>query len=734
MVHPFARALLVVVALVGPVAAQEDAPPPLDGTAERLEALVADARALRDELRAARTDLGDVALELAFEDAEAIAAWVSAHVAYEPYAGLLRGPAGTVAAGRANALDQAVLLARLLGDAGYDAEVALGTLGEADAVRLLRSAAPPSAPPPLPERFAARRDALEAGFEALLEATTPAALRPDAATEVDLDGLRADAARDAAALIALLERAGGALGGDPGDRLLAEARAYAWVRVREGADGWRDLHPALDPPPSVALVERFAGAVPDAHVHRIELEVVLERRRGDALETVPVAGPIAAPAASFADRPATLVLAPMRGVDVENVFEGPADGFVVPVLAGSLDGARAFDPATGATLAPEDAAAPAAGVVREVARGFGAAAAALGTGSGEVTALYLDVALHAPDGGVTRWRRALVDRIGAANRAEGRLDLAEPAWSPLRTAVSLTVATHAVPESVALERRLDAFLEAADPLRFLLGQAERPDVDALMPAASPWPVADAGSVLAALDAGAAVARPAPTLVLRQTGLAGPDEAPVVRSWVDVLSAPVRVLAHDAAGTARLDAVAALRAGVALSHLEVLPLRAAADAEARSAPDVLVRAQEAGATLTVVRPGPDADAFLATAPAEARAALAADLAAGRLLIVADAVPADLPYAWWAVDLTTGDALGRLGEGRGGALTETVVLVGLTAVTVVASFAAWMKWTYTQCHRQLEFYVFLTQRPDARREMLLRCVWGNALVELRGSLRF
>lgn len=732
------RAVLVAfTVLLGLAVAQDDAPPPLDGADERLEVLIADAQALRDDLRAVRTDLGAVALELAFEDVDAIVAWVAGRIGYEPYAGVLRGPAGTLAAGRGNAFDQAVLLARLLGDAGYDAEVAVGPLGDADAARLLGRAAPVQASAPLPAAIAARRDALEAGFTALLESTSPVALRPTAAAEVDLEDQRVAATSDAAELLALLAGGGfgdAAPGADPSDRLLADARAYAWVRVRDGADGWRDLHPALDPPPAIDAVDSFAGVVPDAYVHRIELEVVLERRRGAELESVRIAGPVLAPAASFVDDPPTLVLAPMRGVDVENVFDGPADGFVVPVLARSLEGALAFDPVTGATLAPEDAIAPAAGVVREVARGFGAAAGALGGGAAEVTAIYLDVVHHAPDGGSTRWRRALVDRIGAAHRAEGRLELADPSWSPLRTSLSLTVATRAVSTAEVLERRLDALLEAADPLRFLLDQAERPDVDALMPAQSPWPIADAWSVLAAVDADGATSRHAPTLVLRQTGLAGPDDAPVARTWVDVLTAPVQALVIDAAGTVRLDAAAALTAGVALSHYEARPLQATSRTEVLSAPEVLSRARAAGATLRVLRPGVDADAFLGGVPFEARAAMAADLAAGRSLIVADAVPVDLPYAWWAVDVATGDTVGRVGEGRGGAITEEILLIGTLALTVVAGFAVWMKWTYAQCHRQLDFYVYVTQRPDARRDMLLRCVWGNALFELHASLRF
>lgn len=68
-------------------------------------------------------------------------------VACQPYAGVLRGPEGTLAARAGNALDQALLLARLLVDAGYGAEVALTTLPEDAARDVLATLRPAGAPP-----------------------------------------------------------------------------------------------------------------------------------------------------------------------------------------------------------------------------------------------------------------------------------------------------------------------------------------------------------------------------------------------------------------------------------------------------------------------------------------------------------------------------------------------------------------------------------------------------------
>src|SRR5690606_16264150 len=55
----------------------------------------------------------------------------------EQYPGLLRGPEGTLASRSGNALDQAVLLAKLLREAGHDARVARASLSDQQAHALL---------------------------------------------------------------------------------------------------------------------------------------------------------------------------------------------------------------------------------------------------------------------------------------------------------------------------------------------------------------------------------------------------------------------------------------------------------------------------------------------------------------------------------------------------------------------------------------------------------------------
>ncbi|RME44948.1 MAG: hypothetical protein D6791_11960 [Chloroflexi bacterium] len=67
-------------------------------------------------------------------------------VRFEPYQGLLRGAAGTAQARRGNALDQALLLKRILDAQGYRTRLVEGKLSEANTRVLLRGMYPPRLP------------------------------------------------------------------------------------------------------------------------------------------------------------------------------------------------------------------------------------------------------------------------------------------------------------------------------------------------------------------------------------------------------------------------------------------------------------------------------------------------------------------------------------------------------------------------------------------------------------
>src|SRR5690554_2555772 len=108
---------------------------------DRLETVMSLVTRLQDGLDRTLFDVDALAFELAFEEPEGIRDWLSGHVAYQPYRGVLRGADGTLQAGAGNSFDQSLLLQQLLGAAGYDTRIVIGELDEAAAEALVASAA-----------------------------------------------------------------------------------------------------------------------------------------------------------------------------------------------------------------------------------------------------------------------------------------------------------------------------------------------------------------------------------------------------------------------------------------------------------------------------------------------------------------------------------------------------------------------------------------------------------------
>ncbi len=87
-------------------------------------------------LAAAETDpIADLAWQLDF-DVDRIFRFVADEIRYEPYTGILRGPAGTLAAGAGNSVDKAGLLAALLDASVVRYRFARGPIDQATTTRI----------------------------------------------------------------------------------------------------------------------------------------------------------------------------------------------------------------------------------------------------------------------------------------------------------------------------------------------------------------------------------------------------------------------------------------------------------------------------------------------------------------------------------------------------------------------------------------------------------------------
>lgn len=679
----------------GPAAAQVDA----TGVAQALAAFDTQVDAL-ERLRATIDpvghDVGALGLELAFEEPEAIAAFVHEHVAFQPYAGVLRGPAGTWEARAGNALDQAILVATLLEDAGYDAEVALATLPEAAARDVLARLRPAGAPP------GADLEAAGVTPEALVD--DPAALdRAVAEAEAVLADLRA---RSEATARWLEDRLGATWARPDAEAadVLADAAAYAWVRARPFADDpWTDLHPVFGAAPAWAaelVAERTVdGVVPEDLLHRFRLEAFVERRVGGEVRTTALFPAWERPVANLVGVPLVLGFAP-DGLDggefvvADAAAASDATTFFVPFLNGApIAGAQVFD-RLGNQVDAMAAASPMAGLFGQLGNLANQATQELGGEGLELTSVWWQYTFVHPDGREAVHRRPVVDRVPSDDRAAGAIGDLEPfdaqaVFEALAATHTLLVAPADVAAGTAERVRLDAQLALATYQRGLWLETVRPEGRPLE-----VPEATATALLrdrltTAYAAFGDLAVPDGTVAYRHEPALVVVTAPLVpgRSVVDVVQNPRRVLALDGAAP---QPSAALRAGVWETATERLALGVVPADGVEDAFAFAAAAADAGVVWRGVLRPEDVPVGL---PAASRAAIAHDLAAGYLVVAPETVPAGVRDAhWWRVDPATGVALGRAGDGRGQAATEYSTLEVTIAGQVfsqalnVAGFAA------------------------------------------------
>ncbi len=701
-VRPWARLLVVLALLIAPTVAtaQGDA----SGRPvwlQDLDRYIAIVRTGLDDTEPGRRSLDDLSLELAMEEPDAIVDWVRSHVAYQPYAGVLRGPEGTIVTGAGNAWDQALLLATLLKDAAFDARIAYARLPEGAAARLLAAvAAPPSAAPDV---------AVPLG-----ELGTVLGFDPDQAeawvAEADrqLGELRDRSDAMADSLLAALEGAGVEIGADASERaaLLADVEDYAWVQVRLPGGDWRDVHPAFPEAPADLALEPagvLEDAVPPEHQHRLRIELVLEQRLGDRLEEKPLMQPWERPTANLFGLPLTLDIS-ADGMDDAAYAAGDAQAvldathFFAPSFNGALPpGGKVFDLA-GRVVPPDAAGNVAAALFQTVSDATNKATSALAdlgsngaeddAGAMALASVFVRYTLILPGGEERSVRRDLLDRVGAANRARGSsafgndmsdIDMLEA----LQGSTTLMAMTGSFSEAYSLRRALDATVAVRDELA-RIDEALRSDsfrsyrptpelADATRPMAHVrlFDLFDAGPA----PEGAVVFRPAPTLVAFE------QHWPQGRDVVDVIANPTRALTMREDGPAPLPREV-LRRGVWETRTEGLPL--AGDGIARhGAFDSVAAALDDGAALVVVR---DASGLPGDWPARSRAAAARDIEAGYVVLLPQGPPADArEAAWFRVDPGRGVALGLAGAGRGQETTEYLVTETLSFFNDYAGIA-------------------------------------------------
>lgn len=611
-------------------------------------------------------------------DPAAILAWVAGSIAADGYAGVMRGAAGTLAAGSGNAADRALLVAALVRAADPAAEV-----------RFAECRLPDSETAALAKSVVAARPARQ---ELLLEVAgrfAPEMADPEARRVAEgLGAIWRDAVasveRQSDELAAALADEAGAIGAAmPREALLDALSRHVWVQAMS-AGAWTDLDPTVPgaaPGLTRCNAETTVDMLADDAYHRLNVQVVLEERAGDTLATRPIL--------DASVRTADLASGTLSFMFAESVGRGshvperpePEAGYLAytPLLvAGGEEhiGESFALPAPLSTPADESMGDVIGGAMFDVFGEPPPEEPPAERPEGNVTAAWLKLTLSAPDGTVESATGMLFDRVGFARRTAGTvagplevLPEVDGEYQALGTIwdIALAQGVPPAPDSDEAEPAYDDM----DPLDILLAELGRLH--------SVWEPYRAALFAAAAPVGAPrmlALRPGLTL-LGWVPAAGEDNLAQADLMMDVLTDPAmtppgwkgdrRAAIAWAVGT-----VVAERLTIGMERL-FPALVGIADVPAFRPLDVPVvfdAARSQGVPLAWL--GPDApDGPLVEGSEEAIARIRAHSAAGLSLLVptrAVATGGGTVLGWWLLDPATGALRDEFENGRHADMVE------------------------------------------------------------------
>lgn len=655
----------------------------VDAIARNLDDFGARLQVLRSDIDKSRFDPDAMVDKLDYDPGPLIA-FVQTDIAFQPYEGTLRGPAGAFRARAGNSLDQSVLLAYLLKSAGYDARIARGVLGQADALRLLQQT-----------RNADTSASLEY-LEDTLDKVLPASERGDHQQQDWADtALYRDARHHERLLREALAAGDVSLPAtDAGAHWLPVVKQYFWVQHREGpSDPWQDAHPAFgntQAPAAIEAVEFLADAVPAKYQHTLTMSAWVEQWRAGSIKKQRIMADWTRPTANlngialrYRNVPDGLnretaahldevvanssMLIPMfNGALAPGALVFDLNGQTVDPFALSMGGAAGFFQTLGEKLAS------ATGEVMD--REDGQPALALHS-------MYLEFTHAAPSGDAQTRRRYLL-----TPRDDHRGDSKQLLWR-LITDHSYMVATGGEPIDFVAERFLNTGIESMDWLEATVRKAFEPDIKIPLPADLPddlpplvqyW-IMERRPML---DGKVITYRAMPGLLGIRRGY---RDAKTAFAAVDVVWNRVEHVRVAGTGLQNLP-LEAVSSGVWDTVLESVPARAMHrdPLSVSSTTRVFDLASEQGVKTVVLTPGNSKVLDGLPLDAVQKSFVSDDLQRGYAVVIPERVPAGVPVSgWWRVHTTSGDTLGMTGDGYGAEVTEYLMDVIGISKTLIGS---------------------------------------------------
>lgn len=645
--------------------------------------------------------------------------WVSRETSWVPYRGALRDALGTLMDRTGNSLDRALLLARLIQEAGGQVRLARARLSSAQATalfeRLERRGPPTTAPTEATE--------LELGIFAQQSGVAPDVIRARSQQVTRLaTGIRDDVqARVKAQTSAIARMVGLTDQEEPvgaARNLGIEALQDHWWVQWQGSATWVDLDPATDGASQVVVKAQQTldpGQLPADLRHEVEIRVVVERWDGSQLtESLPV-GAVVRPsetiglAIEFRQAPMAWPRDLVPGsVDASRGLRNAVLGQHewLPILKiGTRTISRASFLDTGdLNDRPGSRRGP-------VASGFLDALAGGGdeTPPGVLTAEWLEYEIRTPGLPARTIRREIFDLVGPAARAARHAvpELSEEdRWrrglSLLGETEILLVANHLSAPFVAFQGV--SRLQTAQPMLESLAADETPSALSVDERLSRVPQRMPGPLHELASARQNWGQPPGLLYIAQPNIfarhvfptGGLDGPRGIAEAIDLVANEIDVRPAD-----RSVQLARLEQGVLDANLEAVLLGptsgrlSTADSFGsgeQTEPWVTVRTPEDLARLALV---PDLRARIETA-----------LRGGYVALVArPGTEGTTKTGWWRIDPRTGSALAVGNRGWGQAMTEKItvsVLVGLVTFQVCMWVATgrgeWegaTKWDYVTC---------------------------------------
>ena len=329
-------------------------------------------------------------------DSDRIFAYVRDNIAYEPYAGTLRGARGTLLAMAGNGLDRAILFASLLEGSGHTVRYVRGTLSPEAAAALVASVIPARVARPAPT---------SGGDTSPLDVLHSSIAR-------DYEILRSRLAPVADSAVRGISRA---------EALVLEARAHFWVQIAQGGN-WRDLDPSFAdaiPGRAYAKAEQILERIPEELSHRITLRIRVEDQ-GESGTSIREVLTYSAPAPTLSGEHLMLVHLP-------EAWNGPDQTLSAQTLpaAGSSKIKPVLSVGQEIIQGQVFRQVPEPSVATTVSSLLGGSSVAKGA-----TAEWLDIELISPDGKRQTITRGIFDLVGVAQRSQGPGAVSPVAFDP----------------------------------------------------------------------------------------------------------------------------------------------------------------------------------------------------------------------------------------------------------------------------------------------------------------